>query len=142
MNRWYSVYLTGLVPFDVRRGDDGRLRFTVWLTAFGVPVLPWSNWTATGGRERNPLGHAELDEGYLFGDLQPAPWELGRLLRTLLGGWAWLLSAVGPIVWLIVRTDGRAATPGELVLVFGFTVYAAGLALGSDWRRKRAIAGR
>ena len=45
-----------------------------------------------------------------------------------------------PLAWLIDRTNGRAATPGELVLVFGFTAYAAGLMITSDIRRKRAVA--
>ena len=140
MNRWYSVYFTGPLAFDVRRDADGRLAFTIWLALFGVPVLPWSAWTAAAARPRPMIG-PDLDPGFEYFDLQPARPELGRLLLTLVEGWAWLATAVAPIVWLIVRTDGRAATPLELVAVLGLTLYAAALPMVGDWHRRRAVRG-
>ena len=138
MNHWYSIYGTGLTVCDIRHTADGRLRFTVWLCLFSLPLVPVSSWTAAGASKREFGG--EVDLGHSFAALTRAPHRPRRLLRTFAVGWTLAASALVPIAILIDRTNGRAAEIWEFVLVMAFIVWAAGLMIYPLIRRDRLLA--
>src|SRR5690348_4175032 len=113
---WYSAYGTGANLYGIERMPDGRVEFTVWLSVFWMPLIPISSWSAVYAGET--IG-AIPGESHAFVDLRRIPHKGSRLARTFFGALALLVLALAPIGVMIERTNGRAATTVEMVIIFG-----------------------
>ena len=90
MNRWYSIYGTGLTVCDIRYTADGRLHFTVWATLFSVPLVPLSSWTAAGACKREFGGEVDLGQVVLQGALSASQEPARGVVRMQRDGGAHL----------------------------------------------------
>jgi len=136
---WYSIYGTGATIHGIERRRDGRVEFTSWLSVLWVPIVPLRSWSALYAGERPPDGIT--DEAHCFADVQRAPHDWGRNGRTLATGLAVAICAVAPAALMIARTDGRAATNGEMVIVFASAIWPVGLVIWSERIRRRRLRG-
>jgi hypothetical protein len=134
---WHAIYGTGFTVHGVQRCEDGRVEFTVWLSALWLPLLPLSSWNAIYAGEELPVG--EGDESHRFVDLVRVPHEWARLIQTFARGLLVAAAAVAPSLIMIERTHGRAATRAEMVIVFASAFWAAGLILGCEHLRRRRL---
>ena len=135
---WYSVYGTGATLHGIDRTPDGRVIFTVWLSVFWMPLIPISSWSAVYAGESMD---ATAEESHLFVDLVRMPHDWRRLGRTFGGAILVVLAALAPTAVMIQRTDGRAATTLEMILVLAFVGWAAGLIIYFEYRRRQRLRG-
>jgi hypothetical protein len=135
---WYSAYGTGANLYGIVRTPDARVEFTVWLSVFWMPLVPISSWSAVYAGESLPVVPGE---GHAFADLRRIPHDAGRLIRTFLGALALLLAVIIPIGVMIERTDGRAATTFEMVIIFALILFASGLIIFFEFRRRKKLQG-
>jgi len=135
---WYSAYGTGANLYGIERTPDGRVEFTAWLSVFWMPLIPISSWSAVYAGET--IG-AVPGESHAFADLRRIPHNGSRLARTFFGALALLILAIAPIGVMIERTNGRAATTVEMVIIFAFTFFAAGLIIYFEIRRGKKLKG-
>jgi hypothetical protein len=136
---WYSVYGTGANLYAIERTPDDRVEFTVWLSVLWMPIIPISSWSAVYAGETI---EAIPGESHAFADLRRIPHKGSRLVRTFLGALALLIAALAPMAFMIERTEGRAATTLEMVIIFGLTFFAAGLIIYFEIRRGQKLKGR
>lgn len=131
---WFSAYGTGATFFDVEPEPEGRVRFTVWLSVFWVPIVPLSSWSAIY------LGEtiAATEKNY-FQDLVRVPHDRWRLLRTFVLAMLSLLVTIGPLAFMMRRTTGRGATPTEAILMLGLVFLASGIGIGKEWNQGRKL---
>jgi hypothetical protein len=136
---WYSAYGTGANLYGIERAPDGRIEFTAWLSLFWVPLVPVSSWSAVYAGES--IG-AIPGESHAFADLRRIPHNWPRLTRTFLGALALVVLAIAPIGVMIERTNGRAATTVEMVIIFALTLGVAGLIISIESQRRKKLQGR
>jgi hypothetical protein len=135
---WYSAYGTGATLQGVEPTPDGRVEFTVWLSVFWVPLIPVSSWSAVYAGE-SIGGSAGVAHG--FADLRRIGHNPRRLAWTFVGALLVVIAAVTPSWVMIERTNGRAATPVEMFLVFACVLWAAGLIFFFEYRRRKQLRG-
>jgi hypothetical protein len=123
-SNWYSVYGTGASLYGIERRPDGRVEFTVWLSLLWMPLVPLSSWSAHYVGEGIP---AIPGESHWFRDLERIPHNGARLAKTFLKSVLLVAAALVPIAVMLARTEGRAATTLEIIIVFACTLWAAGL---------------
>jgi hypothetical protein len=136
---WYSAYGTGATLQGVEPTPDGRVEFTVWLSVFWVPLIPVSSWSAVYAGES--IGGVP-GETHGFADLQRIDHKPRRLARTFLGALLLVFATLTPLWVMIERTNGRAATPQEMVLIFALVFWAAGLIIFFAYYRRKKLRGR
>src|SRR5262245_7685682 len=136
---WYSIYGTGATIHGIERTDDGRVEFTSWLSLLWVPVIPLASWSAIYAGERPPDGLT--DESHWFTDVRRIPHDWTRLLQTFVRCLLIAAIAVAPSAYMIARTQGRAATPLEMAVVFASCIWAVGLVIWSERRRRKQLRG-
>jgi hypothetical protein len=136
---WYSVYGTGATIHGIERTEDGRVRFTSWLSLFWVPLVPLRSWSAVYLGEGLPDG--VTDESHRFGDIRRIPHDWGRNVQTFARGILMAGLAVAPSAIMIARTNGRAATTVEMITVFAGILWAVGLVFWSEHLRRKALRG-
>lgn len=135
----FSHYGVGIKTFAIERKPDGRVEFTLWFTAFFVPVWPLSSWSA---RYAGPVRHDGIKEdGHRFDDPVQIQRDALCHIQTLSLSLMALALAIGPIGWLIFRTTGRGATPMEMVLVYAACVWPVVLVLMIERHRTRLLKG-
>ena len=135
---WFSVYGTGATLHGIDRTPEGRVKFTVWLSVFWMPLIPISSWSAVYAGESTEWSP---DETHCFIDLVRVPHDWRRLGRTFGGAILVVFAALAPTAVMIERTDGRAATTFEMILVLAFVGWAAGLILYFEYRRRKRLRG-
>jgi hypothetical protein len=136
---WYSAYGTGATLHGIERTEDGRVRFTSWLSVFWIPLVPLRSWSAVYVGEALPDGIS--DESHRFTDVRRIPHDWGRNIQTFARGVLVAALAVAPTAIMIARTDGRAATTVEMVIVFAGILWAVGLILWTEHVRRRKLRG-
>jgi hypothetical protein len=133
---WFSVYGTGAMLYGIVQRPDGRVEFTVWLSLFWMPLVPLSSWSA---RYVGEAVQAIPGESHWFADLERIPHNGVRLAKTFLGALLLVAAAVAPIAMMIERTNGRAATTAEMIIVLACTVWAAGLPISVELNRGKKL---
>ncbi len=136
---WYSAYGTGATIHGIERTDDGRVLFTSWLSVLWIPIVPLSSWSAIYAGERPPDG--VTDESHCFDDLRRIPHDWLRIARTFVGSLLVAIVAIAPTAFMIVQTDGRAATNAEMIVVFAGIFWAVGLIFWSESTRRSRLRG-
>jgi hypothetical protein len=136
---WYSLYGTGATIHGIERRGDGRVEFTSWISVFWIPIVPLRSWSALYAGERPPDGLT--DEAHCFADVQRVSHNWARNGRTLATGLAVAICAGAPTLIMAARTNGRAATGAEMVVVFASAAWALGLILWSERHRRRRLRG-
>lgn len=131
---WFSAYGTGATMFDVEPEPEGRVRFTVWLSFFFVPIVPLSSWSAIY------LGEtiAATEQNY-FKDLVRVPHVPWRLARTFFLAMLSTLVTIGPLAFMIHRKTGRAGTRAEATIALSLVFLATGIIIGQEWNRGRKL---
>jgi hypothetical protein len=136
---WYSAYGTGATIHGIERTDDGRVRFTSWISILWIPILPLASWSAIYAGERPPDG--VFDESHYFADLRRIPHDWTRIVRTSVAGLLVATIGVAPSAVMIAVTTGRAATNAEMVIVLAGVLWAVGLIIWSERRRRSKLRG-
>ncbi len=131
---------TGIVIYGVERNLDDRVEFTTWLCALWIPLIPLATWSALYLGELPPDGIS--DERHTFTDIQRTSHDGFRLVTTFARGLLCLVSIVAPIGYMILRTDGRAATKFEFCIIVALCVWPTVLLAIIQKRRKRELNGR
>ncbi len=117
----YSVLGTGLRIYGIKRIDDDRLQFTLWISVLFLPLIPISTWSATYIAPAQC--HLPTDEQHLFYNLIRHKHHGAEYVRTFAAGILAYLTGVCPAVIMIVITRGRAATSAELVLALASAIW-------------------
>src|SRR5262245_60679021 len=133
---WFSVYGTGAMLYGIVQRPDGRMEFTVWLSVLWIPLVPLSSWSA---RYVGEAVQAIPGESHWFADLQRIPHNRGRQAKTFLSALLLVAAAIAPIWVMIERTNGRAATTVEMIIVLACTVWAAGLPISVEINRGKKL---
>jgi hypothetical protein len=112
----FSHYGIGIKTFAIERKPDGRVEFTLWFTFFFLPIFPLSSWSAIYA---GPVEHFGIKEdGHSFYKAVRIQREFICYIQTVSATIVILAAAIAPVTWLIIRTQHRAATPAEMILVF------------------------
>jgi len=117
----YSVLGTGLRMYGIKRIDDDRVRFTLWISILFLPLIPISTWSATYIAPA-PC-HLPTDERHFFCNLIRLRHDHAGYLRTFAAGILAYLTAICPTAIMILITRGRAATKVELVFVLASAIW-------------------
>jgi hypothetical protein len=133
---WFSAYGTGATLHGIVRMPDDRVEFTAWMSLFWMPLVPLSSWSALYVGES--VG-AIPGEDHWFTDLRRIPHKGMRLARTFLGAVVLVAAAVAPLWVMIERTNGRAATTLEMIVVFACILWAAGLIISVEVNRGKKL---
>ncbi|HPF38690.1 MAG TPA: hypothetical protein P5081_19980 [Phycisphaerae bacterium] len=104
----------GLAPFRIRPVAGGRVRFTMWVTVFRIPIIPIRSWEAEYLGDATDHGFTE--DGERFADAERIPHDWGGILATTSRSLALVVIAIAPAALLIRRIQGRAASGIEFVL--------------------------
>jgi len=138
---WYSVNGTGLTLHGASRSsvDQNRVEFTSWISILWVPVIPIRSYSARYLGETPPT--RITDEDLAFADVKPIPHDSRKLVKTFLHGVFALILCVGPISFLIMRTDGRAATKLEMAAILALCCLPVYVVMTMESRRKSAFRG-
>ena len=134
---WYSVYGTGVTIHGVEPADDRRVEFTSWLSVFWVPLVPLATYSAHYAGER----FSGEGESHRFADLRRISHDWGRIVQTFARGMLAALVAVAPASVMIAKTNGRAATNAEMVLVLASAAWPAVLILWLHHLRRKKLLG-
>jgi hypothetical protein len=133
---WYSINGTGATIHDIVRTPEGRVEFTVWLSLLWIPLVPISSWSAVHIGDSND---AFFYDGANFSDLVRRKHDWAGLIQTFARGMATLLVCVAPATYMIFRTQGRAATPLEMVFVFASAAWPVLVIIGLERYRKNKL---
>ncbi|MHC4648993.1 MAG: hypothetical protein ACYTBJ_26360 [Planctomycetota bacterium] len=117
----YSILGTGLRIYGIKRFDDDRVRFTLWISILFLPLIPISTWSATYIAPA-PC-HLPTDEQHFFCNLIRLTHDYAGYLRTCAAGILAYLAAICPTAIMILITRGRAATKVELVFVLASAIW-------------------
>jgi len=117
----FTHYGIGVKAFPIERKPDGRVEFTLWFTFFFLPVFPLSSWSAiyAGPIQNNGI----KEDGHSFDNAARIQREFICYVQTVSATIVILAAAIAPIVYLIFRTQHRAATSIEMILVFASCVW-------------------
>lgn len=134
----FSHYGVGVKVHAIEPQSDGRVAFTLWFTVCFIPLIPLSSWSALyAGEFDGPI----QEDGHAFTDLVRIERGLACHVRTWLNSIVILWLAISPAGYLIYRTNGRAATDLELVLVFASAAWPVVLVLFLESRRRQLLRG-
>ncbi len=135
----FTHYGIGTQAFAIERTPDGRVEFTLWATAFFLPLWPLSSWSAIYSGEVGPDGIKEYRHSFY----DEAPIERDSLcyLRTWTASLVVVAIAMAPIAYLILRTTGRGATDIEAVLMLVSCVWPVVVVILVERRRRKVLAG-
>lgn len=135
----FTHYGVGITAFDIERKPSGRVEFTLWATVFFLPVWPLSSWSAAYGGPVRPDGIKE--DGHRFDDALRIQRDFISYAQTFTSAILVLSIAVAPITYFIFRTNHRAATDGEMVLVFASCVWPVVVVNLVERRRRKLLTG-
>ena len=133
----FSHYGIGIKAHAIERRPNGRVEFSLWFTAFWIPIIPLSSWSALYAGELPPDGIRE--DGHCFKDLVRIQRDALRYIQTFIRSLPILALAIAPTAILIHRTTGRAATPIEMVLVFAAAAWPVLLVLLIERQRRKFL---
>ena len=85
-----SSYGTGVTLHGIRHAEDGRVQFVAWLSAFWVPLIPLSSWSAVYLGEPPPGG--VWDEQFAFSEAVRRPLDWGSVVHTYVAALGLLVS--------------------------------------------------
>lgn len=114
--RGYSVLGTGIRAMGFEPEPPNEVILTFWITLIFVPVIPIGRKRCRYVCDATPLG-PELEAGPGFDVLEKLPLSLTSVVSTYLGALVALSVTLAPIAYMIWRTQGRAATFVEFILV-------------------------
>lgn len=134
MRNWWSVNGIGFTLNSFQKEPDGKIRFTSWISVFYFPLLPLASYSARYAGEFFPDGITS--DGMAFCDVQRVPMDWRLVGRTYASAIALFSSFAVPLAYLIFRTDGRAATSFEMVIMFAFAAWPTALYFLVERRRK------
>ena len=137
---WFSNHGTGVMVHGIGRRPDGRVEFTTWGCVLWVPLLPLRSWSGVYLGE--VIGDGVNDESHRFADLQRIPHDWGRIYLTFTRSLLVVACAVAPACVMVNRTNGRAATPAEMVFVFASAAWPAAVIFWAEHVRRRRLRGR
>ena len=135
----FSHYGVGIKAFAIERKPNGRVEFTLWATAFFLPVWPLSSWLAIYAGPVRPDGIKE--DGHRFDDAVRIQRDFISYAQTFTAAILVLAVAILPIAYLIFRTTGRAATSIEMILVFASCVWPIVVVSLVERRRRKLLTG-
>jgi hypothetical protein len=136
--RGWSVFGCGVMQLGLRRGREGGLETTRWVTLCYLPVLPLSRWRVRYAGL--PLPQSLEDESFAFEPLGRLPLSAGGVLRTAWCGWCLVALAVGPALACAFGIQG-AANNFEMALAFASCCWPL-LVLLAVQRRRRVFVRR
>lgn len=135
----FTHYGIGVKAFAIERKPDGRVEFTLWFTFFFLPIFPISSWSAIYAGPVEQFGVKE--DGHSFDKAVRIQREFGYYIQTVSATIAILVAAIGPIAYLIFRTQHRAATLLEMILVFASCVWPIVVVLLVERHRTKLLKG-
>lgn len=135
----YSIFGTGLRIYGIKRIDDDRVRFTLWISVLFLPLIPVSTWSAT----HIAPGPSELffDDQRFFCNPIRLRHDYAGCLRTFAAGILAYLTAICPTAIMILITRGRAATKVELVFVLASAIWPVIMLIHFLEKQKAAFKG-
>jgi hypothetical protein len=136
MGGW-SIYGTGVRIYGLEPEPPDCVVLTQWLTLFFIPVAPLRRAKCRYHGEAFSDGHT--DAALRFELVERLPLSTSSICATYFLSWAALLATIGPIAWMIWRTQNRAATVPEMIAVLAFTVGLALLPFFVEWRHKQVL---
>lgn len=136
----FSHYGVGIKAFAIERKPDGRVEFTLWATAFFLPVWPLSSWSATYAGPVRSDGIKE--DGHRFEDEVRIQRDFFTYAQTVTAAFVMLAVAITPITYFIFRTTGRAATTFEMILVYASCIWPIVVVSLVERHRRTLLAGR
>jgi hypothetical protein len=136
--RGWSVFGCGVMQLGLRRGREGGLETTRWLTLCYLPLLPLSRWRVRYAGTALP-GALE-DPAFVFEPLGRLPLDAAGVLRTAGCGWCLVALAVGPALGCAFGIQGPASN-FQMALVFASCCWPL-LVLIAVHGRQRAVVRR
>lgn len=139
MRGGWSYYGTGLRLHAPEPEPPDLVVVTHWLTLFFIPVAPLRRVKCRYLGEA--LSDGATDAALRFEIVERLPISWSSVCATYLWSWIALLVTLGPIAFLIWRTQGRAATTAEMIVLLTCTVALGLLPFYVEWRQKRILEG-
>ncbi len=136
MGGW-SFYGTGLRIHGLEPEPPDCIVLTQWLTLFFIPIAPLRRAKCRYRGEAFSDGHT--DAALRLELVEQLPFSVSSICATYLLSWAALLATIGPIAFMIWRTQNRAATVPEMIVVLAFTAGLALLPFAVEWRQKQVL---
>lgn len=127
----------GVRFYDLEREPPDVILATQWISLLYVPIIPLRRARCRVGLVSAPL--PDFDDRLTFTECRRAPMEVGGIVVTYISALAALLVTIGPIAFFIWLTEGRAAKPSEVGVVFGFILLTVGLMIWQQNRPKRFL---
>ena len=137
MATYYSVLGTGLMVHGIEKPSPNRIRYTVWCCVLYLPLFPVSTNEATP-RLSNQID-ASMDVSYSFDERTQLGIDWRAAGRTFVAGWSIFAAGLLPIAWVIVASDGRAATVVETVAAISGALFLGSVPMLIERRRNRII---
>jgi hypothetical protein len=135
--RGWSFYGTGVRIYGLEPEPPDCVVLTQWLTLLFIPIAPLRRAKCRYHGEAFSDGHT--DPAQRIELVERLPLSLSSICATYLLSWAGLLAMIGPIAFMIWRTQNRAATVPEMIVVLAFTVGLALLPFFVEWRQKQVL---
>jgi hypothetical protein len=131
-----SNHGTGVTIHDIRKTPDGRVEFTAWLSVLWIPLIPISSCSGLYVGEQP--GDGIFDDGPSFACLERIPHDWIGIFQTFARTIVTVAIALAPSAYLIYRTQGRAATPIEMIFVIAAAAWPVFIIIGLHrWRREK-----
>jgi hypothetical protein len=137
--RGWSVFGCGVMQLGLRRGPEGGLETTRWVTLCYLPLLPLSRWRVRYVGTALPTAPLE-DVSFVFEPLGRLPLRAGGVLWTACCGWCLVALAVGPALGCVFGIQGPASN-AQMALVYASCCWPL-LVLIAVQRRQRAVVQR
>ena len=139
MSGGWSFYGTGLRLHDLEPEPPDLVVVTHWLTLFFIPVAPLRRVKCRYLGE--VLSEGATDSALRFEVVERLPLSWSSVCATYLWSWIALFATLGPIAFLIWRTQGRAATTAEMIVLLICTVGLGLLPFYVEWRQRQVLEG-
>ena len=117
----FTHYGIGVKAFAIERRPDGQVVFTLWFTFFFLPIFPLSSWSANYSGPIRPDGIRE--NGHSFDNAIRIQRDFIPYVQTISAAIVTLAISIAPIAYFIFRTQHRAATLIEMILVFASCIW-------------------
>jgi hypothetical protein len=139
MRGGWSFYGTGVRLHGLEPEPPDLVVVTHWLTLFFIPVAPLRRVKCR--YEGEVLSEGGMDSALRFEIVERLPLSWSSVCATYLWNWIALLVTLGPVAFLIWRTQGRAATTAEMALLLGCIIVLGLLPFYVEWRQKQVLEG-